>query len=105
MKTQPVRLRPLAQGDVQDAIAHYLGEQAPDATLGFVDALEAACAHIGRHAGTGSTRHAHELQLPGLRCWRLTRFPYLLFYMTHEDHVDVWRVLHERRDIAEQLHN
>ncbi|MDN4590780.1 plasmid stabilization protein [Xenophilus aerolatus] len=103
MRALPVRLRPLAQDDADDAIAHYVGEQAIEAALGFVDALEAACAHIGRHAGTGSTRHAHELQLPGLRCWRLTRFPYLLFYMAHEDHIDVWRVLHERRDIAEQM--
>jgi toxin ParE1/3/4 len=103
VRALPVRLRPLAQDDMDNAIAFYVGEQATEEALGFVDALEAACAHIGRHAGTGSTRHAHELQLPGLRCWRLTRFPYLLFYMAHEDHIDVWRVLHERRDIAEQM--
>jgi toxin ParE1/3/4 len=29
----------------------------------------------------------------------LRRFPYLIFYMEQADHIDVWRVLHGRRDI------
>jgi toxin ParE1/3/4 len=29
----------------------------------------------------------------------LTRYPYLLFFMELDDHIDVWRVLHGKRDI------
>jgi len=35
--------------------------------------------------------------------WRLRRFPYLVFYLTHPTHVDVVRVLHEARDIPAVL--
>lgn len=43
--------------------------------------------------------YAHDLDLPGLRFWPLTRFPYLVFYFKQSDCLDVWRVLHGRRDI------
>ncbi|MBU6440076.1 MAG: type II toxin-antitoxin system RelE/ParE family toxin [Betaproteobacteria bacterium] len=49
-------------------------------------------------------RYAHELNLPGLRSWSLTRYPYLVFYVEQPDHVDVWRVLHGQRDISAWLH-
>ena len=67
--------------------------------MGFVDALEKAYGQIGRNPGTGSPRYAHELNLPGLRAWPLTRYPHLVFYVEHPDHIDVWRVLHGKQDI------
>ena len=99
MKVKPVVPREQANRDVDEAIAYYLSEDAGPAALDFIDALERAYAHIGRHPGTGSPRHAHELNLPGLRVWPLTRYPYLVFYVDRPDHVDVWRVLHAQRDI------
>jgi toxin ParE1/3/4 len=39
------------------------------------------------------------LDIPGLRSWPLRRFPYVIFYIEQENHIDVWRVLHARRDI------
>lgn len=99
MKPRLVVSREQANRDVEDAISHYLSEDAEHAALGFVDALEQAYAHIGRHPSTGSPRYAHELNLPGLRSWPLTRYPYLVFYMEHADRIDVWRVLHSQRDI------
>jgi toxin ParE1/3/4 len=99
MKAKPVVPRAQARRDVEDAVAHYLAEDAEPAALGFIDALEKAYRHIGRHPATGSPRYAHELNLPGLRSWPLTRYPYLVFYVEHTDHVDVWRVLHGQRDI------
>jgi len=47
----------------------------------------------------GSPRYAFELRLEGLRAWPLRRYPYLVFYVEREDHLDVWRVLHAQRDI------
>lgn len=99
MKTKPVVPREQARQDVEDAVAHYLAKGAEAAALGLIDALEKAYSHISRHPATGSPRYAHELNLPGLRSWPLTRYPYLVFYVEHSGHVDVWRVLHGRRDI------
>ena len=99
MKARPVVPREQAQRDVEDAVAYYLAQDAESAALGFVDALEKAYGHIGRHPASGSPRYVHELNLPGLRSWPLTRFPYLVFYVECPDHIDVWRVLHGQRDI------
>jgi toxin ParE1/3/4 len=99
LKVKPLVPREQALRDVDEAIAHYLAENAEQAALGFIDELEQAFAHIGRHPGTGSPRHAHELNLPGLRSWPLNRYPQLVFYVERPDHVDVWRVLHGQRDI------
>lgn len=99
MKVRPVVARELAAQDVEAAIAFYLGEGSEQAALGFVDALEDAYAHIGRHPATGSPRYALDLNLPGLRFWPLKRYPYLVFYVEHADRIDVWRVLHGQRDI------
>jgi len=99
MKVRPVVPRALARRDIEDAIAYYLAEGSAQAAMGFVDAIEQAFAHMGRHPATGSPRYAHELNLPGLRCWPLKRYPYLAFYVERDDHVDVWRILHGQRDI------
>ena len=55
--------------------------------------------YIGRHPQTGLPCYAHELNLPGLRMWPLKRYPYLVFYVEQDDHIDVWRVLNSHRDI------
>jgi toxin ParE1/3/4 len=99
VKAKPVVPREQAHRDVEDAVAHYLAEGAEIAALGFIDALENAYRHIVRNPATGSPRYAQELNLPGLRSWPLTRYPYLAFYVEHPDHVDVWRVLHGQRDV------
>jgi toxin ParE1/3/4 len=104
MKAKPVVPRALARQDVDEAIAHYLAETSGPAAVGFVAALERAYAHIALHPATGSPRYAHELDLPGLRTWSLKRYPYLVFYVERDDHVDVWRVLHGMRDIPAWLH-
>ncbi len=103
MKANPVVPRARARQDVEEALAHYLAEDAESAALGFVDALERAYAHLGRHPTTGSSRYAHELDLPGLRSWPLKRYPFLIFYVEAADHVDVWRVLHGERDIPASI--
>ena len=99
MKAKPVIPREQANRDVDEAVAYYLSEAGEAVAMGFVDALEKAYGHIARHPATGSPRYAHELNLPGLRAWPLTRYPYIIFYVERPDHIDVWRVLHGQRDI------
>ena len=103
MKAKPVIPRALAAQDVEEAISYYLSENAEQAAVGFIDSLEQAYAHIGRHPGAGSQRYAHELDLPGLCSWPLKRYPHLVFYVERADHIDVWRVLHGMRDIPAWL--
>lgn len=91
--------RELANRDVENAIDHYLVEATAKIALGFVDALEKAYAHIARHSASGSPRYAHQLGLADLRFWALGHYPYLVFYVEREEHIDVWRVLHQQRDI------
>jgi toxin ParE1/3/4 len=99
---KPLVRRARADADVAEAIDYYLAE-APGAAPGFVDALEAAYDHIRRAPATGSPRYAHELNLPGLRFWPCKRYPYLVFYIERERSIEVWRVLHGKRDIPRWL--
>ena len=103
MKAKPIIPRELANRDVDEAIDRYLEDSTSQAALGFIDALRRAYAHIARYPATGSPCYGPELDLPGLRSWPLARYPYLVFYVEHRNHVDVWRVLHGRRDIPEWL--
>jgi toxin ParE1/3/4 len=97
--------RARADRDVEETIQHYLSADAADAALGFVDALEEAYDRIALRPAMGSPRYGHELSLPGLRHWALKGYPHLVFYAFADgaDHVDVWRVLHGRRDIPASL--
>ena len=103
MKVKPIVPRELANHDINEIIGYYLGESAEQAAYGFINALEEAYAHIGRHPATGSPRYAHELNLPGLRFWPLSRYPHLVFYVERPDHIDVWRVLHDKQDIPQWM--
>ena len=103
MRELPVRLRAQATLDVEAAIDHYLMEGGPTVAAGFVDAVEEAFTHLARHPGTGSPRYADALGLPGLRYWSVTTYPYLVFYLERADHLDVWRVLHMRRDVPQRF--
>lgn len=71
MRLKPVVPREAANQDIEEAIGYYLSQRAEQAALTFIDALEQAYAHIARHPASGSGRLAHELNLPGLRAWRL----------------------------------
>lgn len=101
---QPKRLvrRARADLDVLEAVDHC-AETSAQAADAFVDALEKAYLHIRRHPATGSPRYAHELNLPGLRFWCLTRYPHLIFYVDLPDRIEVWRVLHGQRDVPAWL--
>ena len=80
---KPVRLRRLAAEDI--------------------DAVQRAMTHVGRHPHSGSLRFSYDLDIPELRTWAVGRFPYLIFYVDSQRHIDVWRVLHTRRDLAAAL--
>lgn len=103
MSRKPVILRRAASPDIDEALEFYVGRDASDAARRWVDELETAFEHLSRHPESGSPRYAEELDLPGLRNWPVPGHPYLVFYVEHRDHLDVWRVLHVERDIPKWL--
>ena len=98
-----VDLRALAAADIEAAVDHYRKEAGSQAALDFIDALEVAISHLRHYPNSGSLRFAFELEIPGLRSWSLQQFPYLIFYVPQDDRIDIWRVLHARRDIAAHM--
>ena len=96
--TRIVRRR-RAERDIDEAAEHYFEEGGVALELRFIDALEVAMRYVAAHASTGSPRYAVELNLPGLRFWPVKRFPYLIFYVEHDDCIDVLRVLHGAMNI------
>ena len=99
MSGKPVVLREQARRDIDEAIEHYLSEAGPAVALKLIDALEDTLRQIGEHPASGSPRHAHELEIPGLRYRSAGGFPHLVFYVERDAEIDVWCVLHGARDI------
>ena len=102
--------RQQADRDIDAALGHYL-EVSVSAADGFANAIYAinamarAFAHGQRAPASGSPRWAHALNIPGLRSWVCTRYPDIVFCMLLPDRIEVWRVLHARRDIPAWLHD
>lgn len=103
MTVKPAILRARARADVDTIVDAYLAEAGERVALAFVAALERAIAHVEGHPATGSLRYADLAGRPGLRFWPIRRFPHLVFYMEEDRTLDIWRVLHARRDIPEAL--
>ena len=98
-----VDVRAFAAADIEAAVDHYRGVAGSRTALDFVDALEAAIDHLRHYPNSGSLRFAFELEIPDLRSWPLQKSPYLIFYVAQDDCIDIWRVLHARRDIPAYL--
>ena len=100
---KPVIPRDRARRDVDAAVAYFLDADETAAAREFIAAIQRAYEHLSRFPASGSPRYAVELGLPGLRCWPVSPFRYLIFYLDGVDAVEVWAVLHERRDIPDTL--
>jgi len=100
---KPVVKGPAAKHDIRCAAEYYKNEADAQLAAAFIDATERAAQRISSWPGSGSARFAEALNLPGLRTVALDHFPYLIFYFERPNHLDVWRVLHTRRDIPTAL--
>lgn len=96
-------LRALAANDIDAALAHYHNVADDHVALNFIDALEAAIDHLRQHPHTGSLQLGYELDIPELRSWPVRKFPYLIFCVPDDDRIDIWRILHTKRDIPAHL--
>ncbi|MGO1591663.1 MAG: type II toxin-antitoxin system RelE/ParE family toxin [Ancrocorticia sp.] len=98
-----VRLRALAAADIKDASDYYRAEAGPEVGLEFVRSLEKQLQTIGDFPALGSTWYETTLGVLLLRTIPVTGFPYTVFYLEREKHLDVLRVLHNRRDIPQSF--
>ncbi len=103
MADKPIRLRTLAAADLEDAASYYRDNAGGQTALDFVDEVQAAFGLISSGPGIGSLRYSYYLDIPGLRAFPIKRFDHAVFYVEADDLVDVWRILHTRRDIPATL--
>jgi toxin ParE1/3/4 len=88
-----------ARRDLERASDYYEDTAGPEVARRFLEAARTAFREIAARPGAGSPRYGEKLRAPHLRTRRVSRFPYLIFYVENEGFVEVMRVLHERRDI------
>lgn len=103
MAHKPIRLRALAAADLDDTASYDRDHVGEESALGFIDEVQDAFGLISSGPGIGSLRYSYDLDIPGLRAFPIKRFGHAVFYVETDDVVDVWRILHTRRDIPETL--
>ena len=103
MTARQIIPRARASRDIDEAIDAYLDAGAFEAARGLVDELQAAYALLLDYPHIGSPRYAHELNMPGLRHWKIGRYPWLVFYIVGDDRLEILRLLDARRDIPGTL--
>lgn len=99
----PAQFRAKATSDIGEALSYYVAEADAEVAKRFVDELEGTIRQLERHPELGSLRFAYELDLPGVRSFRVDSFPHVIFYLIRSDHLDVLRVLHTSRDVPASL--
>ena len=103
MTVRLFKVRELADQDINSVINYYIDLQAAKAVTQFLLATEKAYKFISRFPDAGSKRLGISTELPELRTWSLTKFPYSLIYISDAQEVDIIRLLHHKRDLPTYL--
>ena len=96
---KPAVLRPQALLDQQGEVRYYRKEGGTRLALKVAKATNEALDQVELEPGMGSPRLGKVLGIPGLRTWRVGKYPLLWCYFERGDHLDVVRLLGERQDI------
>ncbi|WP_374045666.1 type II toxin-antitoxin system RelE/ParE family toxin [Massilia sp. YIM B04103] len=91
-----VQIRPGAAAQIEDVVDYYTNAS-PAVARRFISALQSAIDLLAQNPQVGSPRFSHLLPGRGLRFWKLTRFPFRLFYTVDQTTLEVIAVDHERR--------
>lgn len=103
MARKTVVHRRKAENDIDSAITYYLTEAGTEVAFEFVAQLENLIDLISKHPAIGSAYYANALQIDGLRHLPFKKFPYVVFYVEYERHIEVIRILHQKTDIPSWL--
>ncbi len=93
----------LAESDLLDQIEYIRQENEP-AAVRFVDAMEHSLRRLSEMPEIGSLCNFENPRLKNIRVWPIKGFEkYLIFYRVTDNALQVLRVLHGARDIANIL--
>jgi len=96
---KPAVLRPQALRDQQGEVRYYRKEGGTRLAMKVAKAINHALDQVELEPGLGSPRLGKLLGTPGLRTWRVGKFPLLWCYLERRDHLDLTRLLGERQDV------
>lgn len=99
----PAQFRRRATNDVDEAVSCCIAQAGAEVATRLVDQLERTIRQLELNPEIGSLRFAFELDVPGVRSFRVDGFAHLIFYLIRTDHLDVLRVLHASRDVPATL--
>jgi toxin ParE1/3/4 len=97
---KPAVLRPQALRDQQGKVRYYRMEGGIRVAVKLANATNAALDQIELDPGIGSPTLGKLLGIPGLRTWRVAKFPLVWCCFERGDQLDVARLLGERQNIA-----
>ena len=86
--------------DEEEIVHYYEQTSSEQVALGFINALDQAFSRLSRYPHMGSPLPEYDLELDGIRSWPLKKFPHLIYYEIQTDHIELWRILHPKRDIV-----
>ena len=89
--------------DEEEIVHYYEQTSSEQVSLGFINALDQAFSQLSRYPHMGSPRPEYDLELDGIRSWPLKKFPHLIYYEIQTDHIELWRILHPKRDIFQTM--
>jgi toxin ParE1/3/4 len=90
---------PQAKRDIIEQ-AEFIARDNPDASKRFVAATEATFLQLSRMSHMGTLFETGSNHLQHLRHFPVSGFAqHLIFYASHEDHIEIVRVLHVKRDL------
>jgi toxin ParE1/3/4 len=91
---------------VEDAeeIADYIAQDNLEAAIRFLDNVESTLQQLFTAPGAGSPFESTHPELANLRFRRVKGFPlHVVFYIAHEEAIEVVRILHGARDLEGEL--
>jgi len=89
-----------ARFDVID-IAYAISDDNVEASIRFIDAIDAAYRRLSEMPGVGALRDYANPRFTGMRMWPVTGFEkYLIFYQSTDEQIRIIRVLHGARDLT-----
>ena len=91
--------RAVATADIAGAADYYNEKIGNAQAIKFVDAVEQAMQNIQHNPSAGSPRYSEILDWPDLRSWLVHGYPYIVFYLELELHIEVLRILHTSREL------
>lgn len=97
---KPAVLRPQALRDQQGEVRYYRKAGGTRVAVKVVKVMNAVLDQVELDPGIGSPMLGKRLGVPGLRTWRVAKFPLLWCYFERGDHLDAVRLLGERQGIA-----